>query len=527
MKTFSKKIKKEINEKKNRSTYVKKFLDFVTENKLILLILLFSILFLKTYSDSGYTVPILDEGVYVGMGKSMFSSGESGFWERFRPIGVPIITGIAWSLDFNSYDFSKFIMILFSIASIFFVYLIAKKLFDKKIAVIGSIIFAITPLFVYYSGHVLTEIPSMLFILIGIYALLYDRYFVAGIMAGIGFTFKFTQGIFLIAIGLFLLITLFKSKNIDKNSFKFSNRFKKVITQGIFLTLGFVLAITPYLVFNYMMYHPYTNNLYDATLAPIVSATIFQDNQYQNLVTNTFGERVYGWFYYLINLILIKKFTSLLYIFFFVYLYLFFKQKMYNKNEHILLILIFVTYLSYFTSIPYKQERFVYFLIPIAAVYAAYALVETYDWVKEIDKKIRKNVFRILFIFIVVTFMILSVYRDVSFYKWKYASKPAVVTEMYEYYANNNITGTIATGDMVLAVYVDNKLTNMLELRAELEGKNDLTIDAIFHADYTYPCLDDVCIEDRTMFLNKISERYDLIKNESCYSGNCYIYLKK
>jgi len=546
---FPKTKKNSIDGRKRKGTYSNNIFDWMHNHKVILLIILSFIILVGTYSSLGYRIPILDEGVYVGMGKSMFSAGSSGCWERFRPIGIPVIAGIGWRLGFDPYEFSKIITILFAAASILIVYLIAEKLFDKRIALIAAIIFSITPLFVYYSDYVLTETPSMLFILIGIYALLYDRYFIAGIMGGLGFTFKFTQGIFLIAIGLFLILTLFKSnqsnfksdksndmndkrddndkKNNNVKKDKLGGRFKIFVIRGILLTLGFILAITPYMIFNYVTYHPYTHTLYDATIEPVVSATIFQNNQYQNLATKTIGEQIYGWLYYLINLMASRTFACLLYAFFFVYVYLFFKQKMYNKNEHILLMILFLTYLTYFTSIPYKQERFVYFLIPIAAIYTAYTLTEVYAWTKKIDKKKKNNTMTIILIAIVASFAIISIGIDASLYSWKNPSKPLIVTDIYEYFRNNNITGTIATGDMVLAVYTDNKLTNMFELRADVEGKGSRNIEAVFHADYTYPCLDAACVIDRNKFLSEISEQYNLVKNESCYSGNCYIYIKK
>ena len=500
---------------------------WIYDHRAILIIVLMFFILVATYSYIGYRVPILDEGVYVGMGKNMFSSGANGFWERFRPLGMPFIAGLGWTFGLDPYSFTKIIAILFGAASIFFVYLIAEKIFDKKTAIIASLLFAITPLFMYYSDYVLTEIPSMFFILAGIYLLLCDRYFIAGLMGGLGFMFKFTQGIFLIAAGLFLIIILFKPDSVHAEHKKFGARFKNFLKKGIILALGFMLAITPYIAYNYAIYHPYTRTLYDATLEPIASATIFQDNAYQNLQVNTFGEKVYGWLYYLINLFADKSFVCLLYLFFFVFIYLFFKRKMYRKNEHILLMLMFATYLVYFSSIPYKQERFVYFLIPIAAIYTAFALIEIHKWTIIKDKKTRKKTYAVIFIAIVAAFAIISVGIDASFVTWKNAHKPVFVKDFYEYFKENNITGTIATGDVVLAIYTDNKLTNMLELRADVEGKGSRNISAIFHADYTYPCLDEACIVDKNKFFDEISQQYNLIKNESCYSGNCYIYLKK
>jgi len=512
------------NDKSNRHNNITGIRVWIYDYRAIIIIMFSFMVLISTYSYLGYRIPILDEGIYVGMGKNLFSQGASGFWERFRPLGTPIITGVGWSLGFNPYIFAKTVMILCATASILFVYLIAKKIFDKKIALIAALIFSITPLFAYYSEYVLTEIPSMLFILIGIYALLHDKYFVAGIASGIGFMFKFTQGIVLIAVALFLIINLFKSIN-TKGWFR--NQFKDFIKKGALLTLGFMLAITPYIIFNYVTYHPYTHTLYDATIEPIVSATIFQDNIYQNLQVKTLGEQIYGWVYYLVNLFANKTFICLLYVFFFIFIYLFFKEKLYRKNEHTLLMLIFATYLLYFSSIPYKQERFVYFFVPIAAIYSAYAIIETLNYATKKDKIRKNNTLTIILIAIISSFALISVSIDASFPLWKHSSKPAVVTDLYEYFNDNNISGTIATGDMVLAIYTDNKLTNMFELRADIEENGNRNINSIFYADYTYPCLDEACVLDRTRFFDEVAEKYDIVQSSPCYSGNCYIYVKK
>ncbi|MGV8161843.1 MAG: ArnT family glycosyltransferase [Candidatus Nanoarchaeia archaeon] len=512
-------------EKKLRNHKQKKH-GWLYEHRIILVFLVVAFIILSSYSFLGYRVPILDEGVYIGMGKHMFSGGEIGFWERFRPLGLPIITGIGWSLGFDPYLFSKIIALLFATTSILFVYLIAEKIFNKKVALISSLLLFITPLFFYYSDYVLTDMPSMFFILVGIYFLLYNKYFLAGVMGGFGFLFKFTEGLFFIALILFLILILVRDK-LKKNrkhsrTYSFSASFREMFVKGAALAAGFLLILVPYMIFNYILYHPTTPNFYDSTLGPIVSATMFQNNAYQNLPIQNFTAHIYNWTYYLINLFASSTFLCLIYIFFFAGIYLFLKEKLYRKTDHLLLALIFLTYLIYFTIIPYKQLRFVYFFVPIAAIYSAFAITKIYAWLA-----LKSKMLKIAFIMLLLILALISLTVNSLFYSWKFESKPPLVTDLYEYFENNDIQGTIATGDMVLAAYTDNSLTNLYELRAHLEGKNPEEINAVFHADYTYPCLDEACIKDRNNFFNELNKKYELVKQAPCYSGTCYIYLKK
>ena len=42
-----------------------------------------------------------DSHVYIGMGKYLFSGGEKGVWESFRPLIHPLILGSIWKLKLN------------------------------------------------------------------------------------------------------------------------------------------------------------------------------------------------------------------------------------------------------------------------------------------------------------------------------------------------------------------------------------------------------------------------------------------
>lgn len=165
---------------------------------IILLLIVFFITKLSVFH--GYNLPIWDEAVYIGMGKYIYSWSHSGLWEPLRPIAWPLILGFFWKIGFNIIVVSKFIALLFASANIFMVYMVGKKLFNKDIAIIASILLMITDVFFKSSTYALTDIPSTFFALLAIYYLVKDKFFISGLFTGISFLFRFPQGIILLVV---------------------------------------------------------------------------------------------------------------------------------------------------------------------------------------------------------------------------------------------------------------------------------------------------------------------------------------
>ena len=109
-----------------------------------------------------------DTYIYIAMGKYIFSGGELGIWESFRPLIHPLILGAFWKIGLSPLIIGKILDIIFSLLSIYLVYLIGIRVFHKTAALLAAFIFSFTPLFIMFSGLVLTE-PLALFIgLLGI-----------------------------------------------------------------------------------------------------------------------------------------------------------------------------------------------------------------------------------------------------------------------------------------------------------------------------------------------------------------------
>ena len=85
----------------------------------------------------------------------------------------PPFFSLIWSwllrLNFSDYAVLIFLDIIPSVLSVFFVYLLAKELYDKKTAIISSAILAPLWIHLFYSVRIMSDIPSLFFTLASMY----------------------------------------------------------------------------------------------------------------------------------------------------------------------------------------------------------------------------------------------------------------------------------------------------------------------------------------------------------------------
>ena len=302
----------------------------ILKNKLIYLVVL--VFFIaKLFTLSAYKTIWWDSAAYFGMGKYIYSFGSAGLWEYSRPLVWPALLGFLWKLGFGILA-ARLIEIIFGCLAIFMTYLIGKELFDEKTALLSSFFLAISPTFLFFNGIMLTEIVSAFFSLFAVYLLLKNKHLLSGIFFGIAFMARFLQFFVFIAV-VFALICSKK----DSKAF-----------QGIFL--GFLLAISPYLILNHILY----NNAF----FPFIQQVFLAANS--------------GWLnhhpisYYFVGLF--KE--NFLYLFFIAGIALAYKKQ---KSRFIVfpLIILFL----FFNLIKQKEMRFLIILLPYMYLLASHALV--------------------------------------------------------------------------------------------------------------------------------------------------------
>lgn len=152
-----------------------------------------------------------DGGIYVDMGKYIFSHGTIGFWESFRPIIWPAVLGIFWKLGLNSYNWGIYLQIIAALGAIYLVYKIGEKLKPGS-GIYAAIFLSFTPVFLGFTVVPLTDIPSAFLGLAAIYFCITEYYAVSGIFLSLAFLFRFPLFLLCIPLGIIVLIKLIKEK---------------------------------------------------------------------------------------------------------------------------------------------------------------------------------------------------------------------------------------------------------------------------------------------------------------------------
>ena len=115
-----------------------------------------------------------DEAAYGSVAKALLNPAlmESPILARefiIRPLFLPLLWSVFIKFGFAE-QIIKFIIILIpSVFSVFFVYLIAKETLNKRAALISALIFSVLWIHLFYSLRMLTDVPALFFSLASIY----------------------------------------------------------------------------------------------------------------------------------------------------------------------------------------------------------------------------------------------------------------------------------------------------------------------------------------------------------------------
>ncbi len=204
----------------------------------IILVLIFVL-----YSHFLFSDPLLlwDESVYLGNARGHLET--SYFQEDFRfPLLEYVISGV-WFITGESVLVAHLIMIVLSLLGVFGMFLLSKFYFKKTVwQALTTITFALTPVIIFWSFRVYTDIPAMSMMIFSIYFFL--RYLekknnclitISGIFVSLAFLFKFSFVLFVFPLLLSLLL-------------------RKEWKSLVFFSLGGIIPLIPWLPYNSLMY---------------------------------------------------------------------------------------------------------------------------------------------------------------------------------------------------------------------------------------------------------------------------------
>ncbi len=412
-----------------------------------------------------------DSHVYVGMGKYIFSNGQIGIWESFRPLVHPIILGTFWYFRLDPVIVGKILDLVFSLTSIYLVHLLGKQVFNKKTGLIAAGIFSLTPLFIMYTGLILTEPLAITLGLWGTYLFLKGNkwgLFFAGILLSLSFQTKFPQGI--IFAGIILIMLLKKEKIIDK------------IKTLSAISTGFIITTVPYMIFNYFRY--------PNILEPFISGA-------QIVTTSTW---IYGAgkLYYLNNFFL----SNWIYLFFFGYFYYFFKEKNWKNQQHNVLVLISILFLLYFSfHVPRKEIRYLTTTLPFFTILMSYTITKIYHKLKTAPSPFMRPK-----AFIIICVILLAVHVPVSI---TFETTPTFEKEIQQTIEKYQLQGTILTTDPSFVSFSEQPIVILSagmqygpKIYQQQQGKYEL----IYINDCDLLCApgDNACEKEKETFLQQV-----------------------
>ena len=456
---------------------------------LIGLFLLLKIIFLFKFHH-----PIWDEAVYLSMGKYFWSLGQSGFNEILRPIFMPLIFGLFWKLGFNYIVWTEIIEILIGVGTIFFTYKITKKEFGVDAAIIAATILAITPLFFLYTSYILVGIPAVFTVLLSIYYVYKQKYYLAGLFAGIAFLIKFPQALFAFAFLLFIVYMMISEK-----------RFKEPFLKALKFGIVFILIISSFLIVNYFMYKEDTTEWYHAAFRPMIYSVT--DIYTTEKTTEPF------WFYF-------KELTThnpfLLFSlagFFFL-----FKDKKF-KNNSLLMFTLFVFFL-YYSWTGHKELRYAFSFLPFLALFAGFGMSKLYSY--------KNLILKWSLVIITVLVIIFLIPKIEDQFAYRPYDKPQFVSDYYEYFKYRPIEGNIITTDYVVGYYTDNRVYpaayNIDYFRKTMK---EVEYSAVYFDVEEFVCGEnDVCNEQVKEMVQKLSET-NLLFDEVYFGRHKYLFTTK
>src|SRR3989344_1935554 len=420
-----------------------------------------------------------DSHVYIGMGKYIFSGGQIGIWEMFRPLLHPFILGGIWKMGIDPILGGKVLDLIYSLIIIYLTYILALRIYNKTVAWLAALIVSLTPLFVMFTGIILADPLAMIFGLWGLLVLVEKKgsstkvaltnnrihLFFSGFLLFLSFFSRFPQGIWFAVV--FLVLLWRKSYLMEK------------IKQLTSIGAGFIIPLLAYLWFNYYLYadpfKPLTSGSFIVTTATWMYGT--------------------GITYYLTHFFL----TTPIYLFFFYYLYGEIKSRNWDETK-IVIILISLLTIIYFTYVPRKEPRYFATILPLLAIPISYSLIKIYHHLVHSKKPIVTPTFFIIFCVLLslipITF-ISNLERVPSF-------KEELRGTMEQY----QIDGPILSSNPLPLSYVDNTVITLsgMEFAPQIYGQNKGKYALLLINDCDLSCdpQDQACSKVREDLFNSI-----------------------
>lgn len=315
---------------------------------LILFGILISALIVRIYISAIFYCTSPDEFANIFLARNTFESGFKAYPRLFMWFYY-FISALLIHIVKDAFLATKLVTIIFGTASIALVYVIARRIFDKKIALLSSFLLFVNPEFTMISSTPLREPVYTFFILLAM-LLLINKHTIGGAIS-IGMSFLTRAEGLLIGMPTYIVNILFVVR-------------RKRVIWTLFVILIFMLFILfmnlwlekPFVYLTQSLEHTGAVIGYAGNAPPLYK--LFKANI--NMFRYLFG--VIG-----LNIV-----------FFLIGIYFFIKDKV-DKNIKIIILTFFIShilfwliYLYRFKLFPADYHRYLYPTIPFLVIFAAY-----------------------------------------------------------------------------------------------------------------------------------------------------------
>ncbi|HLD98446.1 MAG TPA: glycosyltransferase family 39 protein [Candidatus Nanoarchaeia archaeon] len=358
---------------------------FTKKHKIIIIIFIIALV-LRLIFVYSMPVKIWDETIYSNLGYHLsqnildYSFKNTG-WSDFVPSGgnliynwpnagfrAPLLPYILSLFYFLKISFLiEFIMPFIGALSVILIFILGKKLFNEKIALISSLFFALIPLHTYYSGKILTDVFSVFFILLTI--LFFWKGFEENsnyfkLLFGILFAFSLLarySSLWFIPIFFFYLLLTRKNLLFLKDKYLWFS-----------ITLFFII-LAPFFIYSFFTYNNFLGALIHASKASIYWGG---------------SSSWYFYFKYWLNM-----FSIIGIVFLFSLIYIFYKKD-FLKKPILFVILWFLIFLIMALMTQHKEDRYIMSIVPSICLISSYGL-------SKLDYKFNNKLYLII-IFILI-----------------------------------------------------------------------------------------------------------------------------
>lgn len=268
-----------------------------------------------------------DEAVYLGLSKSLtkgyYSLDQNLPIESFRPPLFPVVI----ALFSNSIFLSRIIVAIISVLSVISLYFLTKELFNKEMAILASLFLSTNPLFIFFTGKVLSEALFILFFSISLLFFTKQNSFLSGFFTGVAFITRY--------LGIILILSYFLY-------FFIKGKVKKIYS----FLLGLAIPLLPwFLISNHYYFNPLGS-----------------------ILTNF---KIYTYVEPPITFTISQFFTAFGFVIIFIAIGTYFYIK--DSKDNLLTLLVLLPIL-FFILLPHMEIRYLLSFLPVYAITASYSV---------------------------------------------------------------------------------------------------------------------------------------------------------